>query len=224
MPKITIKLEIEKDAHNWWSACNKVSHGVDWKKLIDSNVSQQLTDKNQKDAYAFLFPYLRKIYSQNNLEEKVKELQGGFDNIQQKLFETMEKLTANKIYRNDFNCFITTFPRFFYDYKNGYVWISYRRKLDYQLSIFLHELLHFQFFAYYGKKVWDILGPEKYQHLKEAMTIILDDECQDITMVKDEGYEIHNNLRIELLKIWRAIRNFNLFIDQSIDFMKEYDI
>jgi len=224
MPKITVKLDVEKDAYNWWEACNRVSHGIDWKERIDISLSQKITNKSQKDAYAFLLPYIEKIHEQNNLIKKVEELQQGFNERQQTLFEMMEKLTSNKIYRDDFTCFLTTFPRCPYDYKNGYVWVPYRRDIDHQLSIFLHELLHFQFFAYYGEKVWGILGSKRHSYLKEAMTVILNDECQNITPVKDEGYEIHKVLRAEFLKIWRNTKDFNLFMDQSIEFMKGYDI
>ncbi|MFH1661698.1 MAG: hypothetical protein ABIA02_01210 [Candidatus Falkowbacteria bacterium] len=224
MTKILIKLNIEKDAWNWWEACNKVSHGVDWKMEIELKLRNKIVGKSQKEAYGFLFPYLKDIYKKRNLKKKAEELQKGFSERQKELFKTMERITMRKIYRNNFICFLTTFPRFPYDYNKGYVWISSKRELDYHFSIFLHELLHFQYFAYYGEKAWDELGQEKYEYLKEAMTVILNEECKHITKTKDEGYEIHKELRDELLKIWLETRKFDLFFNKAIEVTKDFKI
>jgi len=216
MSKILIKLDAEKDAWNWWHACNKVSHGVDWKTKISADIQKRIVSKSQKQAYSFLLPYLNQLHKQNSLQARVRPLQNGFNKKQAALFATMEKLTKHKIYRNNFTCFLTTFPRFPYDYEKGYIWISSKHNLDFQLSIFIHELLHFQFFTYYGEKVWDAIGPEKYQYLKEAMTVILNQEFKNVTSVKDQGYEIHKNLRQKFLKIWQQTKDMDLFIDSAI--------
>jgi len=221
MPKITIKLDIKKDAWNWWDACNKISHGVDWKTKISGDVRKKIVGKPQKQAYSFLWLHLKLMHKQENLKARIHYLQQGFNRKQADLFATMERLTKHKIYRNDFTCFLTTFPRFPYNYEKGYVWISYKRDIDFQLAIFIHELLHFQFFAYYGEKVWNAVGREKYQYLKEAMTVILNDEFKYVTPIKDNGYEIHRALREKLKKIWRKTKDFDAFIDKGIKITKK---
>jgi len=154
----------------------------------------------------------------------VIKLQEGLNAKSREIFSTMEKITARKIYRSDFTCFLTTFPRFPYNYQKGYIWLSCKRGLDYQIQIFMHELLHFQFFEYYGEKAWNCLGREKYQYLKEAMTIILDDEMQHIASVKDKGYELYAKLGRKLLRIWRQTKQFDKFIELSIRAAKEFSI
>jgi hypothetical protein len=220
MLTINIKLDFEQDAWNWWEACNKVSQGVDWKQKIPIELREKITDKSQAEAYNFLLPYLQELYSKLEVEKYLNEMQTGFDKVKDKLFERMEKVTNRPIYRNNFTCFSTSFPRFPYDYENGYVWISNKRKLEYQIQIFIHELLHFQYFKYFGEKVWDEIGSEKHAELKEAMTIIIDEEFKDITTVQDEGYEIHKNLRKKLLEVWLATKNMDEFIERSINLMK----
>lgn len=224
MSNLFVKFHIIKDAWNWWDACNKVSHGVDWKMFVDPVLRKKIVGKKQKEAYSFLIPYLKEMHRRNSLKEKARKLEEDFDQVKDELFQRMARLTKQKIYRNDFTCFLTTFPRFPYNYKKGYVWLSYKRDLDFQISIFIHELLHFQFFEYYGEKVWDILGPEKYQYLKEAMTVILNEEFNDLTLIKDEGYKIHQPLRKKLLKIWLETKNFDIFLDQAIEAAKDFKI
>lgn len=216
MQKITVKLNIEKDAWNWWDACNKISHGVDWKMNINSDLRNKIYQKSQKEAYDFLVPYLKNLYGNLNINKYIKEIQKGFDLKKEKIFERMEKVTGHPIYRNNFTCFITSFPRFPYNYEKGYIWISNRKPLDFQLQIFIHELLHFQYFAYFGEKIWKELGPKKHSEIKEAMTIILNDEFRDLILTKDEGYEEYKSLSLKLLKIWRKTKNMDKFINEAI--------
>lgn len=224
MPTIRVKINIEKDMWNWWNACNKVSHGVDWKMRIYPHLRKKISGKSQKEAFEFLRGHLRKIYQKNNLRRKARELQKDFQERKNEIFSTMEKLTMKKIYRDDFTLFLTTFPRFPYNYKKGFVWISYRQEMDHQVAIFIHELLHFQFMEYYGEKAWDMLGPEKYQYLKEGMTVILNETCQNLTPIQDRGYEIHKTLRKKLLASWRKHKRFDLFFKDALDITKSAKI
>ncbi len=217
---IHIQLDIEKDAWNWWHACNKISHGVDWKKRINSSWHSKLVGRTQAEAYNFLIPYLKNFYDGIDINIYIKKFQIDFDTKKESLFQTMERVTKRSIYRNDFTCYITSFPRYPYKYPEGFVWISYKEKTDNQLLTFIHELLHFQFFAYYGEQVWNVLGAEKHARLKEAMTVIINDEFSNITESKDKGYDMDKDLRVELLSLWRENRDMEKFIEGAIKILK----
>lgn len=220
MPNITIKLDIEKDAWNWWGACNKISYGMDWKMRIEPELREKITGKTQDEAFSFLIPYINNIYLENDSKSKAETLQREFKEREEELFATMERLTKHKIYREDFTCFLTTFPRCPYEYKNGLVWIPYKREIDRQVIIFAHELLHFQFFTYYAEEVKKVLiDPKKFDALKEGMTIILDEEFAHITSEKDKGYDIHEEERKEFLKLWKKLKDFDLFVDEATKFL-----
>ena len=62
MFKIIVKQDIEKDAWNWWNACNKSSYGVDWKQSVDKAVQTKLVGKTRRQAFVFLIPYLKNLY------------------------------------------------------------------------------------------------------------------------------------------------------------------
>ncbi len=109
---INIKLDLEKDAWNWWEACNKVSHGVDWKQKISDELREKITDKSKEEAFIFLLPYLRELYSTMEIQKYIEEMQIGFGQVKDKLFDRMERVTNRPIYRNDFTCFLTSFHVF----------------------------------------------------------------------------------------------------------------
>lgn len=220
-PTIKIEQNIEKDAWNWWDACNKTSHGVDWKIKIDADLREKITGKTWDEAYIFLKPHLDKLHTELNISEYVKNIQRDFDQNKDALFARMEEVTGHPICRQDFTCFPTTFPRFPYNYDKGYVWISSRQPIGFQLSVFIHELLHFQYFAYFGEKVWDTLEEKGHATLKEAMTVIINDEFKNLTSEEDEGYEIHQELRPQLLTLWRSDKNMDRFIDSAIKLMNK---
>ena len=220
MSKIYVKLDFEKDAWNWWHACNNSSHGVNWKNKAPKYIRNKLIGVTEKKARVLLESHLNKLYKSFDVAKFIEKTQKGFDEVEDVLFERMRFVTNRPICHEKFTCFLTTFPRFPFNYEKGYIWISSKQSINYQISIFIHELLHFQYFAYFGEQVWNELGKEKHALLREAMTIILDDEFSDFTSVKDEGYKKHNELREKLILIWREVKNMDQFMDKSIDLLK----
>lgn len=221
MATIKTTVNIRRDIWNWWQACKTQSHGVDWKMKIPAQLRRRIAGKTEGEAEKFLAPYLKKLYRSECVSERLPEIQRGFKKIQKRLFARMTKVTGRPIYRRRFTCFLTTFPRCPYDFDHGYVWLIARKSFDDQVATFIHELLHFQYFAYYGERVWNELGRDKHTRLKEAMTVILNDEFCDLSSVPDRGYEIDASLRPKLLALWRKDRNMDRFIDRAIRLMKK---
>ena len=171
MVKISIKLDINKDAWNWWHACNHISHGVDWKKRIESNLWKNIYQKKFSEAEKYLLPYLNNYYRENklNLSKVLEDARELFDKKASQACQLMERITKRKLYRDNFICFLTTFPRCPYDYKNGYVWLCSLWSTKCYLGIFIHELLHFQFFKYYrDNQLVKKLDNNQLEKLKES--------------------------------------------------------
>ncbi len=216
MVTINIKLNIKKDAWNWWHACNKVSHGVDWKKRVDKNLWKKIYGKTEKEAFKFLMPYLRKYYKEHekDLDKNIEDSRKLVNDKFQEAYELMEKIIGKPLYRENFACFLTTFPRCPYNYKKGYVWFCALWPAKCYLGTFLHELLHFQFIAYYkNNPSIKSLSPEQFEYLKESLTVILNYEFKEYLCQKDRGYSQHQELRKKLEIFWRRNRNFNQLIE-----------
>lgn len=222
MLQIIVKQNIRKDAWNWWHACNKISYCEDWKQRIDKKIQNKLVGKTRKQAFAFLIPYLKNLYKTENVFQKKKELQNILNQHQKELFRRMRVVTAKKIYRTDFTCFLTTFPRAPYNYPHGYVWIPIIWPQETYIRTFTHELLHFQTYAYWQKRCLKQLTKVEFENLKEALTVILNEEFMDLIVWADKGYAIHKELREQLLTFWKVNKNFNKLIDYGIKIYPKY--
>ena len=78
----------------------------------------------------------------------------------------------------------------------------------------MHELWHF--YTWYGLGVGqeEKLGKQKYNDLKESLTVLLNKECADLFPIDftDKGYPQHKELREKILKFWSNDKNvFNLW-------------
>lgn len=216
MSDIIVNQNIKKDAWNWWQACNRVSYGMDWKQRVDKKIQNKLVGKTKQQAMVFLIPYLKKVYKKLKINQSKKEIQNIFKQSQKEIFLRMEKMTGRKIYRKNFICFLTTFPRAPYNYSRGHVWLPVIWPRETVVRAFVHELLHFQTYAYWKKRCLKRLTNTEFENLKEALTVILNEEFMDLIMWPDKGYPMHKNLRAKLLIFWRKNKNFDKLIDYGV--------
>jgi len=218
--KITVKIDINEDAKNWWNGCNRISFGNSWKEQISKSIQNKIVNKTKEQAYSFLIPYLKKQYKRNNIEKVQKQSQEMFDLYTPEIFSGMERVTNKKIYRKSFICFLTTFPRAPYDPKYGYVWLPIQWSKRH-VNIFLHELLHFQTLYYFEKQILKKLDEREKENLKETLTVILNAEFKNLS-VRDNGYRIHEYLREDLFWFWKKHRNFKQLISYGISVYPKY--
>jgi hypothetical protein len=213
--RYTVKLDLDMDARNWYQGCNKVGHGVDWKSRVDLVVAEKIHGKSEEDANKFLLPYLRDLYEQDR-----DKIQKGSDFIKER-YKTnfllacnkMTELTGKPLYRNDFTIFITTFPRGPYNFHKGQLWSCY--SWTNPVATFMHELLHFQFIQYWRldeSSLVSRLDDDTFERLKEALTVILDDDLVPIIERPDRGYEIHKDLRDKLHALWKQSHDFDALV------------
>lgn len=211
--KVTVKINAHEDAVNWYRACNGGTRfGIDWKSRISTSLQKKIVGKTQAQAFRFLRPYLKKLYTQNNIKQKRDELQKLFDQEQDRIAERMERATGRKICRKDFTIFLTTFPRCPYNPQKGIIWSYTERNIVYSIVSFVHELNHFQVLRYFKKQMRMKLAEAQFEDLKEALTVINNDAFKGIFLVPVQGYPIHKDLRADLLRYWRRNKNFEKLI------------
>lgn len=220
-----IAIDINKDAWNWYGACNSVGHGVDWKQRIDSDVAEKIHGKTESEAYEFLVPYLKQKY-----EDEAEMMELGEDFIR-KRFEThflpaCEKLieiTGKPLYRDDFTVYLTTFPRGPYNYERGEFWLGVFWTNP--IANFMHETLHFQFIRFWRENKESAvskLSDDKFEYLKESLTIVLDESLVPLIEVSDKGYESHEEYRKKLHSFWTKNKNFDELVKYGVKILDKY--
>lgn len=208
--------DINRDAWNWWNGCNRMSHGVDWKTKIDREIVKNIYHKSQREAYDFLIPLLQEKYLK---EGKLLEKQKNFINRQFKQrftkgYEKIIKVMGKPLYCLNYKFYLTTFERAPYDMDEGAIWMPINWKDP--MSIFLHELCHFQFTHYWRKnpksKVAE-LSDKQFDFLKESLTVILDKDFLPIIQRPDQGYKLHQAFRKELSQFWQKEKDFHKLVE-----------
>ncbi len=79
----------------------------------------------------------------------------------------------------------------------------------------MHELWHFYTWYKYGV-IWEQkIGKQKYNDIKEALTVLLNEECKDLLPegVIDSGYPQHQELREKIVDIWKKEKNMDKLWD-----------
>lgn len=73
----------------------------------------------------------------------------------------------------------------------------------------MHELWHFYTWYGLGEEQESLLGKEKYNTAKEALTVLLNVECTDLLPVGvlDDGYPQHQELRHDILSMWQSTKD-----------------
>lgn len=68
----------------------------------------------------------------------------------------------------------------------------------------MHELWHFYTWQIFGKTWEEKLGKQKYNELKEALTVLLNILCKDLLPkgILDTGYPQHKELREKIVQLW----------------------
>jgi hypothetical protein len=69
----------------------------------------------------------------------------------------------------------------------------------------MHELWHFYTWEKFGPDEPTRLGAEKYNDLKESLTVLLNIECQHLLPEgdMDKGYPQHQDLRLRIMELWK---------------------
>lgn len=219
-----IKLDIKEDAWNWFVGCNRTNYRSDWTQRAPKDVLEKIHGKTKEEAYSFLMPFLKQKYVDEKvqIEEYKKYLTMEYDKKFQKGCETIVELLGKPLYRNDFEVFLTTFPRGPYNKDGGSLWQPVGW-LD-PIRGFLHELLHFQFIHYWlvdGSQV-SKLTENQFDWIKESLTVIIDEDFFPLIERADNGYEVHKEYRLKLHEFWKKNKDFDKLVEFGLKILPEY--
>lgn len=103
------------------------------------------------------------------------------------------------------NAYLTVTGRYPYSIDDKYFYVPANKTNA--NSTCMHELWHFYTWHKFGAQQ-DIIGPTKYNEIKEALTVLLNIECRDLMADEvDNGYSQHKELRTKVVETWNKTKN-----------------
>lgn len=177
---MNVEYSVQKDAStyiNFIRNFNSYKHG---RENIQSNLLKNLEPplkeilehaETDEEALARITSYLEKAYKDNPdiIESSISKLEASWEAVGRNIIYNLEFLYQKSFPFESVTVFLTTNNIFPHNYNNRYFYITHKG-VSTQLSTIKHELNHFMFYYYYDS-LEDTLGDEKYELLKESLTL-----------------------------------------------------
>ncbi len=225
-----IVYDIQKDIWNWIDALQNSFMEFNWIDNIDNpddtKIVKQILGLKKQDAKQTLKPYLEKQKEDPNsrLNKSIKTIQKDFDTKYQNACEILEKITNHPMVSNNFIFYVTTFPRCPYSYDN-YEIFMYDYPWSTPIDGFLHEGLHFQFTHFWGddqNSPVSKLNDDQFDYIKEALTVVLDEDLKPVLSKPDHGYPNQTEYRKLLHKHWQKYHDFDKLVNFGLSKLNDF--
>ncbi len=218
-----ITYDPKMDAINWYHALTKTTYRSNWKHLIPENIAKNVASMAKDEAIEYLTDYLTAKHQETSSEinNYIKYVRHKFKENFKLACSQLEQITDHPLYKDNFKIYITTIKRAPYDYETGSIWLPIRAN---PIDIFMHETLHFQFIHYYrnnpNSKV-SRLSEKDFDWLKEAQTVILDQDLVPPMDKPDRGHPIHKEFRHQLHQFWQKNHDFDELVGFGLQLLKQ---
>lgn len=222
--------DLDLDVWNWVDGSHIKSHGKAWRDNLRDENDKALFDlvakMAPKDAEKYLYKELPLRYKSNveyynKRQQRIDEVfSAKFDKACNKLIE----ITGKHLYYQDYTIKLTTFPKGPYNFDEGFFGYYYDNPNP-LAKTFMHEVLHFQFIAYWGnnpKSSVSKLSQEQFHFLNESLTVVLDDDLRSIIGSADQGYDLHKPFREILHEHWAKYHDFDKLVDFGLDDLEKF--
>lgn len=204
--KLNFQYDKEKDI---WCLLNKGKASGNSKlptKRYEELVDQYGENPTPENASIFIESYM----SENNIsvDQFIADYQKEWSVISDEYQTRAEKIFGAVLPR-DITVYLTINDRCPYYIENDYFFVSMTSPLSIRKLTVVHELWHF--YTWYGLGADELqkLGAQKYNDLKESLTVLLNIECKDLLPegVQDIGYPQHQELRAKIVELWEQDKN-----------------
>jgi len=137
-----------------------------------------------------------------DITEQIAKFQSEWDTVGEEYQKRAERIFGVSL-PADVTAYLTINSRHPYDIATNHFFVSAQAQ-SIRRTV-MHELWHFYTWYAFGADEEKRLGKEKYNDLKEALTVLLNTECANLLPegVLDNGYPQHAELRIAMLDFWQ---------------------
>ena len=172
-----------------------------YKKLIEKVGENPDKEKTSN----FIDNYLKE--NNYNVEKYIKKYQEEQKAISEEFEQIAEKVFGLKLNRN-IKVYLTVNNRCPYNIEENFFFVTISKNSSVLTA--MHELWHFYTWDKFGANQKEI-GNEKYNDMKEALTVLLNIECASLLPkgVIDSGYPQHQELRDKIVLLWKENSNID---------------
>ena len=161
--------------------------------------------------------FIEKYISENKIDilKYIVDYQQSWDTISSKYQEIAEKI-FKVVLPKDVTAYITINNRCPYNIENNLFFASISAGSANHIA--MHELWHFYTWYKFGV-TWEAkIGKQKYNDLKESLTVLLNFECKDLFEEKsyDGGYPQHKELREKIVQLWTKEKDIEKLWDNIV--------
>lgn len=165
-------------------------------------------------------------YQQNNskLKQKLREVKAYWNNIETEYFSELQKIgfEYNPLIRyTAYLSVINACPRVI---STKSFWFGYNMKIENDLRIICHEVLHFFFYDYISRYFPNQLSTEQKWHLSEIFNYVILNQPQFSRLFYpslEQGYPIHREYLPGFTKLYKESNGLDDFMKQAISSLKQ---
>lgn len=202
--KVTFKYDRKKDVWCLLSFGKSSQNSPNPTKTYEQLVA--FAGENPSDDMVSKF--IDRYITENNIDirEYVAKYQTDWDTVSEKYQKVAERVFDVSLV-DDVTAYLSINRRCPYNTEQNFFFVPVPATL--QRKIAMHELWHFYTWYKFGIIWEEKIGRQKYNELKEALTVLLNVECGELMPVgvSDLGYPQHQELRNKILRIWSEDKN-----------------
>lgn len=208
-----VKFTYEREK-NIWCLMNKgggSNNSATPTKQYEILTAQYGDSPSLAEASMFIDNYI----AQNKIDVSgcIRRFQDEWDSFAAEFQKRAEQL-FNVSLPDDIVVYLTVNGRCPYNISGNYFYVSLQSTSS--IGTVMHEQWHFLTWYGFGRDQEQILGKQRYNDLKESLTVLLNVECKDLLPegAIDTGYPQHVDIRNQILAYWKQDKSINLLWTQ----------
>ncbi len=204
--KVIFKYNRKKDIWcllNKGKSSNNSSNPTKVYRLLMTSCGENPTEEETSN-------FIDKYFSNNKIDvhNYIKQYQTDWNSIKNEYHKIAESIFDTHL-PNNITAYLTVNNRNPYSIENNQFYVTVPSKT--MQKTIMHELWHFYTWYGLGADQEKMLGKQKYNDVKEALTVLLNEECSHLMAeeVYDVGYPQHQELREEIKQLWKKRKDIH---------------
>lgn len=226
--KVTFKIDKELDFENHLiGARMAINNSLQMSPEI-SEYFRKLRDADGKGKKKIFEERTAKFYSDGMKDFRsllVKQAKDMWNLVEDKYFDKIEKIHKKTFPLESISAILSTTPTVYgYNFDKGNPWFACTSESPIKaIHTAMHEIMHVYFNEYFLEECKNKfqLNNEQIYTVKEAVTVILNIEFEDIRMFTEKDRPGHEQIREKIGKDWLEYRDLRKVLDEAYNYIKK---